>query len=92
MKNRSVVYKYKLRQIDFQEIVLREGYQILSVKIQYGEPVLYVLINPDNNRVKTSIMIIGTGIEFEKTGNERYLGTCLLHDDSLVLHFFEIKE
>ncbi len=86
------VCKYKLNISDrTQEIEMPIGSEILCVQIQYGEPVIWAKVNPDNET--ETIKIITVFIGSPMTGEEgRYIGTYQIREGSLVFHVFEEGE
>ena len=66
---------------------------ILKIETQYGIPCAWY--QTDVHNMSTDIqnefylMAIGTGHDWgDRIGKENYLGTALLYDDTLVLHYF----
>ncbi len=70
--------------------MLPDGYEILTIQLQNGIPC--ILIKHDENlnvpNVEVKIWIYGNGITIKETGM-KYIGTLLLYNDELVLHFFQ---
>ena len=81
------VYKYKLIITDEQTVLLPKGAKPLCVKLQYGYPYLWALVNPNEEYVESrDVRCAATGHHIED-GYETYLGT-VMSEDNLVLHFF----
>lgn len=88
--NNQVIYKYPLSLTEDQTITLPDGYEILTVKLQNGKPCLWIKRDSDLTipKVNVKIWIYGTGATIKETGL-KYIGTLLLYNDELVLHFFQ---
>lgn len=86
----QIIYKYPLDLIEHQVIVLPDGYEILTLKLQNGQPCLWVKRDTDltTPKVDVKIWMYGTGAVIKETGM-KYIGTLLLYNDELVLHFFQ---
>lgn len=88
---KKTVYKYAVGDGPF-ELEMPKGAQILSVHTQKGVPQLWALVNPDAPKVTRRFLLCGTGHTLEKDSHDRwdFIGTFLVHGDSLVFHLFEI--
>lgn len=63
------IYKYKLQITDGQIIDIPNLREVISVQIQDGEPVLWVIVDDEFNlHSSVNIFIVGTGNEFEDYG------------------------
>jgi hypothetical protein len=82
------IYKYTLETTDVQEIPMPEGAEILTVQMQFDEPQLWALVNPDNPPVTRVIETIGTGNPIREA-ERNYIGTYQLQGGRLVFHVFE---
>lgn len=83
-----VIYKYPIH--ENIEIELPADAQILSAQLQYGEPVLWILLDPSTPKTKRHIIGVGTG--HQVPDNSNYIGTFQLNDGDFVIHLFEIKQ
>jgi len=78
-----IIYKYPLQMIDEQTINIPNLSFLLDVQTQSSEgdqPVLWACVDNDANHLcEVTIIIIGTGIEFENdfvnTSGKQYLST-----------------
>lgn len=90
------IFKYPIEITDSQEISMPIGSEILCVKVQYGKPVIYALVEKGfDEKEKVPIGVFGTGHDIEEDeclGRNTYLGTFLLSNDSLVFHVFRLTE
>lgn len=84
----KTIWKFKLRIEDVQEVEIPADHVILRVKEQYGEPVLYALVDPTSSLTRIEILCAGTGHERDDLDGKEYLGTTMHLDGSLVLHWF----
>jgi hypothetical protein len=84
------VWKFELTQSD-NKISLPFISQFLSVKVQNGAICLWALVEDTNHIVDRRVLLIGTGHPVPEDGVS-YIDTVLLHDDSLVLHAFEVLQ
>jgi hypothetical protein len=89
----KTVWKYQLELLANGQaentISMPLGSAILGVHLQYGKPVLYALVDERQPHTEQRVIIFrGTGHR-EIPDNAIFLGTVLLHNHTLVLHFFE---
>lgn len=86
------VYKYDIGLYDFTEITMPKGSEVLCVKLQYGKPQLWALVNTDEKRMEErTFRLAGTGHGIRED-SLLYVGTVVMENDSLVLHLFEIPK
>lgn len=83
MKN-ALVYKYTLAPETVIE--LPQFAEVLSAKEQYGEIVLYVLLDPSEDAIKRKFIAVPTGVTFDAS-NLYFIDTVMLR--ALVFHIFE---
>ena len=90
MKKR--IYKYPLRVMDEQYIPLPPSAQILTVDVQYGNLVLWALVDIDDPEMDSGrrlIYVIGTGNMIQDDiENMSYVNTVQMRDGNLVWHVF----
>lgn len=84
------IYKYQLDLIIGipQSVDMPIGSEILSVKEQYNEVVLYALVDPTRDKRSRKIVIIATGQEYENLHASQYIGTVSLDRGILMFHVF----
>ena len=88
----KAVFKYRLSKSGTTEVRMPIGAEVLSVKTQFGEVVLYALVENDTNagtevRHFESIM---TGQNLSESIDKcAYVDTALLDDGAYVIHIFE---
>lgn len=86
----KTIYKYQLKIADYQEIKMPCYAKILTVKLQNGIPNIWALVDPETSSLFTrKIRMAGTGHPVED--DAEYIGTILIHSDTLVFHIFELK-
>lgn len=87
----KTVWKYKLDIADHQTIMIPAKAEILSIKEQCEEIVLYALVDPKVKGVDAiDILIIGTGheIDDEQIKGYVFLDTVKLFQGRLMFHVF----
>lgn len=90
MSNQQTVWKIGLDITKSQRVVLTKGARILSVHLQRGEAYVWVMLDPDGEKVITHIEAYGTGHPIENYAGLRYIGSTFDESGSpLVFHFFE---
>lgn len=82
------IWKYQLEITDRQNVVMREGAQILTAQMQNGTLCLWAMLNPSAPRERREIEIIGTGNPAE-AADRRYIATVQMAGGALVWHVFE---
>lgn len=83
------VFKYPLKAMAIQKLMLPTNSKILCVENQYDEPVLYVQVNSHFRGEKPiNIIVVGTGQPLPEL-NLEYIGTVMTFTDSLVWHVYK---
>lgn len=86
----NVIYKYPLVIKDTQFVTMQYTSEILSVQMQNGQPVLWAMVETeDDDMIKREIIIKGTGHDIPdmELNRMRYITT--IQDGRLVWHVFE---
>ncbi len=83
------IFKYKLEKIK-QDLELPAGSKILSLQTQSDIPCLWILVDPEKDKVKRTFETFATGEEIPPAPRE-YIGTFQLLRGGLVFHVFELK-
>jgi len=86
MKNQ--IWKYELTLNT--ELTIPEGAKVLTIQEQHGNPQIWFVVNPENEKVTRSFEIIGTGHSFDYDESKQYIGTFQLSGGALVFHVFEV--
>ncbi len=79
-----VIWGHPLKNIDKQVILWPKGSKVLCIQDQKGIPTIWVLCNPNNEKVKVNIEMWGTGNPMET--DHEYLGTVQI--SNYVWHVF----
>lgn len=86
------IWKYTLNKAALNRetiIEMPRGAEILCVKAQYNEPVIYVVCEPYYNTSDTrGFKLVYTGEDAPANGE--YIGTVMLNEETLVVHVFEL--
>jgi hypothetical protein len=84
------IYKYELP-VDGGIITIKQCIiKILSIQEQNGIPMMWAIVDPDNETIEpVEIVAIGTGWELP-TGLDNYLGTAQ-DEYGFVWHYFSLK-
>lgn len=83
------IFKYNL-QTGVKTVMIPEGSEILCVKRQLNEPVMYALVDPDKPERPIQVCVYGTGHPIPDD-NGRYIGTIMVHG-IICWHIFVIEE
>lgn len=84
-----VIHKETIRP-GTQQFIWPVGSEILCIQTQKNIPVLWVLKPTEYDTCEVRhVVIYATGEEFEPKKNQKYIGTFLMNDGSLVFHVFE---
>jgi len=88
----KTIYKYPLETTYRQSVELPEGFEILTIQVQYGKPCIWVLHDRELKNLKpVEIEIFDTGHDVYHIGGKtarRYIGTYQLADGKLIFHTF----
>lgn len=83
------IFKYGLDLADTQVIRMPRGAKVLSVQMQFGNPALWVEVDPSAEVEDRVVIIHGTGHQLAtKATAESFVGTIQLDDGRLVFHVF----
>lgn len=83
------IFKYQLETTDIQQVEMPEGAIILCIQTQNEEPCIWALVTPENDKVKRTFEIFGTGFNVSENESRCYVGTYQLDNGALVFHCFE---
>jgi len=82
------IWKFPIEINDVNVIMIPIGAEILCVQIQYDEPWIWAIVDPEIPKEPRVFRTFGTGTPIEDNpGN--YIGTYQLRSGSLVFHVFE---
>lgn len=82
------IWKFSLPVRGEVELLMPIGAHILTVQMQYGEPCIWAMVNPDTILALRRFRIYGTGHPITQQGT--YLGTFQIPDGNFVGHVFEV--
>jgi hypothetical protein len=87
------IYRYRISSLDHDSITCLEipwGAEVLTVQEQLGELSLWMLVDPDHNKIERKFVVRWTGhpIKESKNGYDVYIAT-VQHSDGMVYHVFE---
>jgi hypothetical protein len=84
------IYKYKLENIDEQSVEMPAGAKILTVQVQYGNPVIWAICDTEAEKTETRVFrIYGTGHDIDESVSDTYIGSYQLYSGQFVGHLFE---
>jgi hypothetical protein len=89
------IWKYQIEIIDEQTITIPKGATILSVQNQDNTTCIWALIDSNNEKIKRSVAVVGTGNPFLlNDSNYDYIGTIQSNRNyfNFVWHVFIEKE
>jgi len=88
MKKR--IWKFEIKPYDLA-VKIPKGAEILTVQTQNGNPYIWALVCPENEKEERYFEIYATGDEIQSDGgiNRKYINTFQLESGSLVFHLFE---
>jgi len=84
------IWKYKLSVADTTDILMPVGAQVLDVKMQHDDAVMWALVDSDALLRLRRFHILGTGHDASRLlPLDRYVGSFNNENLSLVFHVFE---
>lgn len=84
----KTVWKFELQTTDDQVLKIPSGAQFLKLDTQYGNPVFWMLVDPDNEKLDLKVRIVGTGNPANIGNTFWYMGSYQLSGGALVFHAF----
>jgi len=82
------IWKFPIKVVEQQIVEMPQEAKILTVQVQYGQPCIWALVNPDCNVEERTIYTVGTGHPASHVAGCQYVGTYQLHEGQLVFHIF----
>jgi len=88
---KQTIWKYQLEVKDEIFLTMPADAKLLHVGFQNGEPVLWALLNPENEYVERKIMVTGTGWDISDKDMGVYIGSIQTPSilGELVWHYFD---
>ena len=83
----KVIWKYTIKIQDEFQVDMPNGAKVLYTDTQYGEPCMWVEVNPDAEITSYTFYVFGTGHHRIPT-HIQYIGSFLMRDDALVWHLY----
>lgn len=87
----NTIHKYQLKLTDFQEVEIFGLMEVLSIAEQYGQPVLYALVDKESTKkTKIEVAIVGTGNPANHIMDKewKFMSTLNFQEGLLMFHFF----
>jgi hypothetical protein len=84
----QTIHKFNVYPTEERHVEMPAGAQLLSVKSQNDIPQLWALVNTDRPMAKRLILARGTGHDCTDLPGT-FIDTVVIHDDSLVFHYFD---
>lgn len=75
--------------MDSQTIAMPKDAKIITVQLQDGKPCIWAMVNPDQPKVKKTILCYDTGQAIPHPNKLTYIGTCQADAGDIVYHVFE---
>jgi len=86
------IFKYTLEVLEVQRLDIPKGSKLLSVEEQYGNIVLYALVDDTQGGLDSfEIFVKRTGYPADDIENYKFLGTVKLSEGKLMFHVFYIE-
>ncbi|GAG68016.1 unnamed protein product [marine sediment metagenome] len=83
------IFKYTLKALDVQRLYLLTGSKLLSVEEQYGNIVVYALVDDVQGGLDCfKIFVKRTGHPADDIDDSKFLGTVKLGEGKLMFHVF----
>ena len=86
---KRVIWKYGVQPGETR-LELPKGAVFLSLQVQRDQPWVWFSVDPTATKERRVFMTRPTGVEWESSGRELYLGTFQLEHGTLVFHLFEL--
>ena len=84
----KTIYKYELEIKDSQTLMIPNEAEILSVQVQFDEPKLWAMCDPEKSKESRVICMFGTGSSIPSK-NLKFIGTFQALRGQAVFHVFE---
>lgn len=84
------IWKYQFTANDVNQISMPRDAKILDVQVQGGQPMVWAMVDSDNEPEIRRFLITGTGQRIHDHDGE-YLGTFQVNAGMHVFHVFELK-
>lgn len=85
----KTVWKYPVKTTDAFVVMMPEWAEILTVALQFNEPTIWALVDPDARQVKRGFRVVGTGHPMPDADELTFVGSYQLAGGQLVFHVFD---
>ena len=88
----KTIWKFQLKTEDIQTIKMPKGSEVLTVQTQYDQPVLWAIVNPNEEQKENRVIeIFGSGNPLPESVSEtrKYISTFQSLKGAFVGHVFE---
>ncbi len=86
------IFKYPVATMPEFVIAMPRNAKILTVQNQYGNPMLWALVNPEAETEQRKFRVFGTGHTIKDLNGAEYIATYQLNDGTFIGHLFEEKQ
>ena len=87
-----VIWKYPVVFGSHFELTMPEGARVLKLDIQFNDPQMWFVLDPDQPIEVRRFQILGTGNPFDNLEELEYIDTYQVNGGQYVWHVFEHKE
>lgn len=84
----QTIWKYQVEFNDLFQVSMPKSAEVLSVQIQNGAPVMWAIVNPDEEKRIRTFRLSRTGHPI--SGKLIFIDTFQIEDEGLVFHLFEV--
>lgn len=84
------IWKFNVSPGSFTAL-MPENSKVLSVQTQGGVPVMWCLVDTEEEKLLRQFITYGTGHEIKNPENQEFIGTFQIDGGNLIFHLFEIR-
>jgi hypothetical protein len=82
--------KYTLETRGAKTLTINEGYEILEIRVQYGNPQLWVKVNTEKPEINVTLISLGENDEIPN--KSKHIGSFSIHQGDDVYQVFQILD
>ena len=86
------VFKYPIPFGDYFKLPLPNGAKVLTVDVQYGQPTLWALVNPNHKTKDRLFRFAGNGHDIEESLSRLEFVASFQMQNGLMFHVFEVNQ